>query len=179
MTLALALTTGCVPGGSNGGGGGDDDDDVLTGIPELLVGTLEKHNEIRAAHGVGPMTWSSSLSATAQGWAEECYDAGGDGLIDHNPDRSDGHPYYVGENIFGGSGQYTGVEATEYWASEEADYDYGSNTCSGVCGHYTQIVWADSVELGCGLHTCTSLGYGYVIVCNYGPGGNVNGEPPY
>jgi pathogenesis-related protein 1 len=175
--LVLGLVS-CVPEGSSpgyGGGDDDDDDDVAAG----LEGTLEKHNEIRAAHGVGPMTWSTALALTAQSWAEECHDGDGSGLIDHNPNRSVGHPYGVGENVFGGTGPYTGVEATEYWASEEADYDYETNTCSSVCGHYTQIVWADSIHLGCGIHHCPALTFGYVVVCNYGPAGNYEGEWPY
>lgn len=25
------------------------------------------------------------------------------------------------------------------WVNEKKDYDYASNSCSGVCGHYTQV----------------------------------------
>jgi len=37
------------------------------------------------------------------------------------------------------------------WAAESRDYDYISNRCSGVCGHYTQIVWRDTKEVGCAM----------------------------
>ena len=52
-----------------------------------------------------------------------------------------------------------------------------TNSCSGICGHYTQVVWAASLELGCGLSSCPGLAYGSTIVCNYGPGGNDGGRP--
>ena len=50
-------------------------------------------------------------------------------------------------------------------------------TCSGTCGHYTQIVWRTSLHVGCALVTCGSLTYKSVILCNYGPGGNSGGAP--
>ena len=148
--------------------------------PPGLVGVTEAHNAVRAAHGVAPLVWDPALAAIAQGWAEQCVDNQAPiGLIDHNPDRSATYPTYVGENIYGSGGAATGTDAVQSWASEEADYDYASNTCSGICGHYTQIVWADTQKVGCGIHTCPGLTYGNSIVCDYGPGGNVGGQRPY
>merc|ERR1719326_2392685 len=36
-------------------------------------------------------------------------------------------------------------------------------------GHYTQVVWKTSTALGCGVQ-------GRLLVCQYGPGGNMGGE---
>ena len=33
-----------------------------------------------------------------------------------------------------------GIGGVGAWAAESRSYDYPSNRCSGVCGHYTQIV---------------------------------------
>ena len=33
------------------------------------------------------------------------------------------------------------------WAAEVKDYDFDSNGCSGVCGHYTQVVWDESTRV--------------------------------
>ena len=104
------------------------------------------------------------------------------GLIDHNPNRSVGHPYYVGENVFGaggGAGTGTAQQAVNLWASEAANYNYANNTCSGVCGHYTQIVWRDTRKLGCAIGDCPNLTYRTSLVCDYGPGGNIGGQRPY
>ena len=141
------------------------------------------HNAVRAAVGVGPLFWDERLAATAQAWANQCVDLQPlYGLIDHNNGRSVGYPWYVGENIAGTSGiTLTGQLAVNIWAGELADYDYASNTCAPgkVCGHYTQIVWANSVLIGCGMSTCPALAYPNSIVCNYGPAGNIGVEWPY
>jgi hypothetical protein len=160
----------------------DGDDDNSAGEPAELAGITRAHNDVRAAVDTNtplpPLVWNEDLEATARAWASSCTDnEAPSGLIDHNAGRSDGHPYYVGENVYGSSGGATGTDAVESWASEEADFDPATGGCSGVCGHYTQIVWRASVELGCALSNCPGLTYGSSIVCNYGPGGNSGGRP--
>lgn len=52
---------------------------------------------------------------------------------------------------------------------------------------YSQVVWADSSEVGCAAHRCDSVQINaksswpnaLVVVCNYGPGGNYYGQKPY
>ncbi|MCA9679617.1 MAG: Fis family transcriptional regulator, partial [Myxococcales bacterium] len=152
----------------------------IVGEPPGLVGITAAHNQVRASVGVGPMVWDPEVAAIAQGWADQCVDVTAPiGLVDHNAGRSDNYPGYVGENIYGSSGAVTGPDAVSSWASEAADYDYASNTCAGVCGHYTQVVWATSTKLGCGVSTCPGLIYGHTIVCDYAPGGNISGQRPY
>lgn len=51
--------------------------------------------------------------------------------------------------------------------------------CVGVCGHYTQLVWANTRFVGCARWHCSGLRYPSSIVCDYGPGGNINGQRPY
>ena len=100
------------------------------------------------------------------------------GLVDHNAGRSAGGSY-VGENIYGSSGAATGPAAVASWASEAASYNYSSNTCSGVCGHYTQLVWRETARVGCALHDCANLQFGRTVICDYAPGGNINNRRPY
>ena len=152
------------------------------GEPTELVGITLYHNEVRAAVATSmplpPLEWDPALAQTAADWVAMCRDSDAPiGLIDHNPSRSVGHPYYVGENIFGSGGSATAKQAVETWAAEQASYDHDTNTCSGICGHYTQIVWRTTVKLGCAKGTCAGLAYGNTIVCNYGPGGNSGGRP--
>lgn len=159
-----------------------DGDSNGAGEPPELAGITRAHNEVRAAVDTAtplpPLVWNEDLEATARAWAESCTDNEAPaGLIDHNEGRSDGHPYYVGENVYGSSGAATGADAVASWASEEADFNPATGGCSGVCGHYTQIVWRTSVELGCALSNCPGLTYGSSVVCNYGPGGNSGGRP--
>ena len=177
--LALLVIVGCSGqiDGSGGAPGGTDE-------PGELAGITLAHNEARAAvQSATPLPsliWSPELAATAAAWVAGCRDRDAPiGLVDHNEDRSSGHPYYVGENIYASSAQPDAQDAVRDWVSEQADYDYASNACGGVCGHYTQVVWRDTLEIGCAVGDCPGLQFRGTIVCDYGPGGNVNGERPY
>lgn len=150
--------------------------------PAALAGTLAAHNAVREGVGVGmaPLIWDGHLAATAQAWAEGCVDLLPPiGFIDHNPDRSEGYPWYVGENIAASGGTLSGPAAVSMWAAEAAFYDYPTNTCDvgHICAHYTQLVWAATERVGCGTALCPALTFSRGVVCNYGPGGNVGGWP--
>lgn len=146
---------------------------------------LNAHNYFRSrvnptATNMEKMVWNDELANVAQEYADNC-------VFNHNSLRSDQSPSfsYVGENLFISSGSATNYTAyVEGWFNEVQVYNYNSNQCSGVCGHYTQVVWAGSDNLGCGAYRCaTTVGFGGTnalnFVCNYGPGGNVNGARPY
>ena len=119
------------------------------------------------------MAWSSAIAAVAQAWTDKCVFA----------DTSNGY----GSNAFAGTGTYTPADVVQSWVSEDADYDYATNSCAAgkECGHYTQVVWRDSVGLGCGKTTCTKnnpfggSGAWQLWVCNYNPPGNYVGMSPY
>ncbi len=75
----------------------------------------------------------------------------------------------------------TGGTATPHqvvaaWADEAREYDHGTNSCSGVCGHYTQIVWRTTRAVGCAVG---SDAHRQVWVCEYEPAGNWVGYRPY
>ncbi|KAG9136835.1 hypothetical protein Leryth_004578 [Lithospermum erythrorhizon] len=65
-----------------------------------------------------------------------------------------------------------------FWADEMKFYNIRSNTCKQgkMCGHYTQIVWKESVRLGCFRGTCKNADT--YITCEYDPPGNYVGEKP-
>ena len=189
----IALLVGCngdVSSNSDGsmqtGDGMHGDVPGGVGEPANLAGITLFHNEVRAAvdtSGIAagplpPMQWDPDLAAYAAQWAAMCRDMDApSGLIDHNPSRTNVAGYaYIGENIFGAGGTATARLAVDTWAGEKANFTY-PNTCNGVCGHYTQIVWRTSVNLGCALQDCPSLTYRKAIVCDYGPGGNSGGAP--
>ncbi|XP_049414674.1 pathogenesis-related protein 1A1 [Solanum stenotomum] len=130
---------------------------------------LNAHNAARRQVGVGPMTWDYGLAEYAQNYANQRI--GDCGMI-----HSDG-PY--GENLAAAFPQLNAAGAVKMWDDEKQWYDYNSNTCAPgkVCGHYTQVVWRDSVRLGCARVRCNS---GWVfITCNYDPPGNYIGRRPY
>ncbi|MDC0668454.1 CAP domain-containing protein [Nannocystis radixulma] len=142
--------------------------------PGPLRGITAAHNSVRAALGIPGLTWSPSVAQFAQQWADKLKAQGC--IMQHRPFQgADAQKY--GENIFSSWGyEPTAQDVVNDWVSEEADYDYETNTCSGVCGHYTQVVWRNSKRLGCGMAVCDDK---QVWVCNYDPAGNIWGEWPY
>ncbi|MCS6813066.1 MAG: pathogenesis-related family 1 protein [Cyanobacteria bacterium] len=126
------------------------------------------HNRWRSQVGVPPLRWSPQLASYAQDWANQL---AARGAFEHRRDS----PY--GENLFWGQGRrWSPTEVVNDWGSEVKDYDYATNSCRGVCGHYTQVVWRDTTEVGCGV---ARSGNQEIWVCNYNPPGNYLGRKPY
>ncbi|KAJ3272910.1 hypothetical protein HDV01_005107 [Terramyces sp. JEL0728] len=124
-------------------------------------GCLALHNTARALVGAPPLTYSSSLASIASGWSNTM--AATNSF--HHSGRS-------GENIYmGDDSSCAGAMAA--WLAEKAHY--GGQPIDGnfaVYGHYTQIVWKESTQVGCGRKN------GYVT-CNYSPAGNILGVTAY
>ncbi|OVA16075.1 Allergen V5/Tpx-1-related [Macleaya cordata] len=131
---------------------------------------LAPHNAARAEVGVGPITWDDTIAAFSRDYANQ---RSGDCNLIH----SGGGGRY-GENLAGSSGALSATDAVKLWVSEKRFYNYGSNSCQGgECLHYTQVVWRNSVRLGCASVTCRTGGT--FVICNYGPPGNYVGQRPY
>ena len=56
------------------------------------------------------------------------------------------------------------------WYNEVQNYNYNGDYQSGK-GHFTQLVWKGSKNLGCGI----ACGKGCYVTCNYYPAGNYLG----
>jgi hypothetical protein len=157
-------------GGSAAGGGG--------GSAAFELEVLTAHNLVRRNAAPAPvpplpaLTWSPAAAAVAQAWAGRCTYA-------HNTGRGD-----LGENIFASTAAATASDAVVSWASEAPLYDLATNSCRGVCGHYTQLVWRATTSVGCASARCgTNSPFGggswTLVVCDYAPPGNVVGEKPW
>ncbi|XP_070709994.1 glioma pathogenesis-related protein 1 [Pempheris klunzingeri] len=150
---------------------------------------VREHNRARSAvtppaSNMLTMTWDEDLARTARAWAERC-------VFKHSPDVSRVHPLLssVGENIWAGypPSDFAVTSAMKDWVNEKQHYGYESNSCNKVCGHYTQVVWANSHKVGCAAQLCLSgvtntkfaTKEGVIFVCNYAPMGNVNRRRPY
>ncbi|KAK7884739.1 hypothetical protein WMY93_027862 [Mugilogobius chulae] len=144
---------------------------------ELLV---ELHNRYRgvvqpSASAMLPLRWDGNLKLVAEGYAAKC-------VWNHNPELED-----TGENLFAGTGELDLERALEKWFLERMDYNYYNNSCEEdkMCGHYTQMVWADTQQVGCAVHLCAQMeGLDWTepsnfLVCNYFPAGNYEGMRPY
>ena len=121
---------------------------------------LSAHNARRTNYCVPKLTWSAQLAAGAQAWAARCNFA--------HSGAGTGENIAMGTNL--GAGQ-----AVALWFSEKANYNYASPGFSPNTGHFTQIVWKGSTQLGCGVAACPS---GQFYVCRYMAPGNVAGQYP-
>jgi len=139
-----------------------------------FTGITAAHNKVRAELGLPALVWTPALAKFAQAWADKLQKRGCE--LQHRPSRgADAQKY--GENIYWASGIKSSVdEVVGDWVAERKNFNAKANSCKGVCGHYTQVVWRRSVRLGCGMATC---GDAEVWVCNYDPPGNFMGERPF
>jgi pathogenesis-related protein 1 len=119
---------------------------------------LDAHNAVRARHCAPPMSWSPALAASAQQWANRCV---------FNHDRN--NPY--GENLAWGT-RLSAREAFGLWYEEISQYNWRAPGF-GPAGHFTQVIWRDSRQLGCAAARCGDEVY---WVCRYAPAGNVGNE---
>jgi uncharacterized protein YkwD len=129
---------------------------------------LSAHNAVRSRVALPPLAWSDKLAAVAQDWADTLMARR---TFSHRPNS----PY--GENLFEVRGASASPgDVVQAWASEAGDYDYPANRCRGTCGHYTQIVWRNTREVGCAVARSQRQ---EIWVCNYDPPGNYVGQRPY
>lgn len=129
---------------------------------------LKSHNEIRTQHGAPSLKWNSKLAAEAQSWAED--------LASRNCIQPSSSNDY-GENIaYMSGGQLTGRKVTDMWYEEHDKYSFRNPGFSSTTGHFTQIVWQSSKEMGAG--KAVSSSGAQFVVARYQPPGNVRGQFP-
>ncbi|OUM60087.1 carbohydrate-binding module family 18 protein, partial [Piromyces sp. E2] len=125
---------------------------------------LKLHRNARSNVGASNMKniyWSNKLASSAQSYANQC-----NGMNHSGP----------GENLAGSTGNVTPESLFNLWMKEKGDFEkYGNyKKFEGVkangkdIGHYTQIVWAENTEVGCGFAKCSY--YKSYLVCHYGKG---------
>ena len=167
---------------------------------------LDLHNRERAAVTVNPpipqVTWSESLATDAQNWANYLASLNLRPITNTDPGQIPPHSDYrtngnQGENLaWGGRGAFSPAILAQGWADEKSNCFQGcqipadgslsqfkatptqpcpQNDCR-VFGHYTQMVWRATTQIGCGLASDANQDY---LVCRYSPSGNWRGTAAY
>jgi pathogenesis-related protein 1 len=147
-----------------------------------------EHDRVRAEvdtrPSLGRLRWSASLAADAQVVADRCRFA---------------HSYGPhGENLYARPMPTSPATVTRAWAGEADDWSRVSNLYGPVgpegrcakgklCGHYTQLVWRSTNQVGCAVERCPADQHSpfrgwdewYLWVCHYDPPGNLVGRAPF
>ncbi|MCI5207715.1 MAG: SCP-like extracellular [Candidatus Electrothrix sp. ATG2] len=137
------------------------------------------HNALRSQLGIPSLTWSNTLAHAAQNWADQ---------LARSSCRLRQSRAGYGENLYRASPkkysngikkiqEISDQSVVNTWVNEGKNYNYTRNSCPEGCGNYTQIIWKDTTEVGCGMALCSDKAQ--IWVCNYSPAGNVIGRKPY
>lgn len=141
-------------------------------MDEIAKEFLDLHNFARRHARLPPFVWDVKLEEYARDYANQRANSGDCRTLVHSMG-----PY--GENLFWGRGSnWKPKDAVKKWIKEHRFYDQDANTCriGKVCGHYTQVVWRDTIRLGCAVAICPNDDT--LTVCSYDPPGNYLGEKP-
>jgi hypothetical protein len=137
---------------------------------------LAAHNRERVDLGLEPLTWNPALAQSAQIWADTLASTG---RFEHAPENR-----YApeGENLWAGTkGYYTPEAMVDAWIREKRFFRPGvfpDNSTTGNVedvGHYTQLIWRTTTEVGCAEAASASED---ILVCRYAEAGNYIGERP-
>ncbi|CAL2042540.1 hypothetical protein CAEBREN_00080 [Caenorhabditis brenneri] len=160
--------------------------------PEGQAAIVKAHNELRSAVAngkyvakdtpLGPannmrkLSWDNDLAKYAQSYADTCPEGHLKGDKDY------------GENLYWAYSSAPmneldpfGVKASQRWEGEFKEFGYLCDTYTkktnefGI-GHATQMLWAETTLIGCGIKNCGKGGkkdmYTVAVVCRYRKPGN-------
>jgi len=152
---------------------------MAAGVPDTVMAprSLAAHNAERASLSLPPLRWNCHLEQDASEWAQALLRQGALAHADAGTRKG------IGENLWmGTSGRWPLEQMIGRFIEEKQQYRHGrfpdvSVTGNGAdVGHYSQIVWRDTREVGCALARDSARD---VLVCRYYPAGNVQGRVPF
>lgn len=138
---------------------------------------LSAQNVERARLGLAPLHWNPRLAASAAGWADRL-------AATHRFEHAPENPILPeGENLWEGTRGYYPPEAmVDAWVREKRFFKPGifpDNSTTGNVedvGHFTQLVWRDTTEVGCAVAANADND---VLACRYSQAGNYVGQRPF
>ncbi len=167
---------------------------------------LLEHNRARKdgdrhlPNGLPPLPavrWNCDVAAVAQTWANQSRGTQGHSTNAWRQQQFAartglrGNAAALGENLAWAGGSAPSVvqpvvKGVTDWDDERQLYNHSNGDCNGVCGHYTQIIWRESTQIGCGVVRDQirfpggdrTWPHGYFLNCNYHNVGNMNGDNP-
>ena len=159
---------------------------------------LAWQNCFREDGNANTLKWNSSLANRAQQWADylareencvmrhpinndaecntylngNCNNASSDGQniaswSSSNPNQTNNDSLTIQGKTYSNAYEL----AVRGWFDECEAY---KNNTSGDTGHFSQLMWSDTTDVGCGVSECKNGDSKGLVVCNYSPAGNVN-----
>lgn len=163
LSFGVALMLGAV---APGVGTASAQADERCGGVAFAQNMVDAHNKFRTSHGSPPLVLDDRVSGFAQDYANK--------LASSNTFKHSGGPY--GENLYMAEGmEVAGATAVDDWYAEIKDYNFSKPGFDEKTGHFTQVVWKSSNQIGVGVACKGSTTY---VVANYNPPGNYDGEFP-
>ena len=130
---------------------------------------LDSHNKYRKMHHVEPLKLNKELCKIAEDYAKKL--ANEIGHLEHSENCYDDD--ILGENLFYCGGmEPTGASVSKNWYGENKNHNFNGDWKKGT-GHFTQMVWKETKEVGFGKYK-NKKGQTFVVA-NYYPAGNVMG----
>ncbi|XP_053316659.1 cysteine-rich secretory protein 2 [Spea bombifrons] len=146
---------------------------LSTSNPNIRSMIIDTHNSLRKivnppARNMLKMVWNDEAARTADNYAKMCL-----------PNHSEQNlrkitNFNCGENLFMSTFKASWDDVIKSFYSEVVDFEYGkgAKTPGVEIGHYTQLTWATSRQVGCAINYCANNNLPYRFVCHYCPPGN-------
>lgn len=137
---------------------------------EVIESALLKHNELRTLHGAPELKINDALVKNAQEYSESL--AAIDALV--QSDRM-WENRAIGESLATCEGYVlTGDHVSKLFYDEIKYFDFNKIEFNNNTKQFTQLIWADTKEVGFG--RAMSKSGKYYFVANYYPPGNIENE---
>ncbi|KAJ1530155.1 hypothetical protein ONE63_005086 [Megalurothrips usitatus] len=147
-----------------------------------------KNHPQPSASNMRKIVWDNELATFAQRWADQC-------TFEHDTCHTTADGTVSGQNLLSGGlapnqKKPDWANAIKIWYDEVAARDGSLNTKPFKVdntfmdvGHFTQLAWANTYAVGCGYSTYRA-GSGsapdtQLVVCDYKPSGNFEGDVVY
>ena len=143
-----------------------EDIDIETFISEMV----KLHNELRIKHDSPPLNENEELNNMASSYAKSLANNQEKNNCEYNVYKEE----ILGENIF----------ITDYKKpkdifknimKEKDEYDFDKNKYSNSSAHFTQAIWKDTTDIGCGFWADKASKKNFIVLLYY-PAGNVFGN---
>lgn len=148
-----------------------------TSSPIDVGRVLVRVNAYRNAHRAPDVTWSASLARAAQDWSDRMAKTG---VFAHG-DASERNGR--GENLamlYRSSFDPTTAvaSAVDLWYDEASSYSFADPGFDPYTGHFTQLVWVSTRQIGAGAAWTNGSRFAYVTM-QFDPPGNAGGPSEY